>query len=49
MEDKDIKKEVMSEDNVLEGEGIAKEPALDERTDAKPSENTLAETQEKNI
>lgn len=47
MEDKDIKKEVMSEDNVLEGEGIAKEPALDERTDAKPSENTLAETQAK--
>ncbi len=47
MEDKDIKKEVTPEDNVLEGEGIAKEPALDERTDAKPSENTLAETQAK--
>ena len=47
MEDKDIKIEVTPEDNVLEGEGIAKEPALDERTDAKPSENTLAETQAK--
>ena len=47
MEDKDIKIEVTPEDNVLEGEGIAKEPALDERTDAKPSENTLADTQAK--
>lgn len=50
MEDKDIKIEVMSEDNVLEGEVIIEEPALKEMSlemDTKPSENTLAETQAK--
>ena len=50
MEDKDIKIEVMSEDNVLEGEVIIEEPALKEMSlemDTKPSENTLADTQAK--
>lgn len=47
MKDKDIGIEVMSEDNVLEGEGIAKELTLNgdaTKTDAKPSENILADT-----
>lgn len=50
MEDKDIEIEVMSEDNVLEGEVIIEEPALKETSlemDAKPSENTSIETQAK--
>ena len=50
MEDKDIKIEVMSEDNVLEGEVIIEEPALKEMSlemDTKPSENTSIDTQAK--
>ena len=50
MEDKDIGIEVMSEDNVLEGEMIIEEPALKETSlemDAKPSENTSTDTQTK--